>query len=190
MDKDDLKALCEGATTEEVDQLHRLLHQWTVGPENSYPVQMALLTRAQWRAAARLPLAVNQSRELVERKLTEFRHQTTGLFKGFETSVDARLNRLEESLQEYAKTADLTVTAMRSELRNVTNSAATIRKELDRGLTVWNKAREEVEVERRQLAETRAQVLKENKLLDAVSMILILLLILGCGYALGYLHAK
>jgi hypothetical protein len=153
-------------------------------------VQLALLTRAQWRAAARLPLAVNQSRELVERKLTEFRQQTTALLKGFEAGVDARLNRLEESLQQYARSGDLTVTAMRSELRNVTNAAATIRKELDRGLIVWNKAREDVEAERRQLAETRAQILKENKLVDAVSMILILLLILGCGYAIGYFHAK
>ena len=52
MDKDDLKALCEGMPAEEVDQLHRILHQWTIGPETSYPVQLALLTRAQWRAAA------------------------------------------------------------------------------------------------------------------------------------------
>ena len=75
-------------------------------------------------------MAVNQSRELVERKLTEFRQQTTELFKGFETSVDARLKRLEESLQQHATSGDQTVKAMHAELRNVKEASATLQKEL------------------------------------------------------------
>jgi hypothetical protein len=47
MDKNDLSALLKGASPEEVDRIHRLLHEWSVGPEDSYPVQLALLTRAQ-----------------------------------------------------------------------------------------------------------------------------------------------
>ena len=55
MDKDDLTALCAGLTTDEVDRVHRLLHEWSVGPDGSFPVQLALLTKAQWRIAANLP---------------------------------------------------------------------------------------------------------------------------------------
>ena len=49
MDKDDLTALLVDAPAEAVDQIHRLLHEWSVGPDSSFPVQLALLTKAQWR---------------------------------------------------------------------------------------------------------------------------------------------
>jgi hypothetical protein len=55
LDRDDLAALLAGASAEEVDQIHRLLREWNAGPENSFPVQLALLTKAQWRIAATLP---------------------------------------------------------------------------------------------------------------------------------------
>ena len=55
MDKNDLAALLVGAPADEVDRIHRLLYEWSVGPDNSFPVQLALLTKAQWRIAANLP---------------------------------------------------------------------------------------------------------------------------------------
>ena len=63
MDKDDLAALLVDAPVEEVDQIHRLLHEWNVGPDSSFPVQLALLTKARWRIAACLPRAMNDSRK-------------------------------------------------------------------------------------------------------------------------------
>ena len=51
LDKDDLAILCRDLTKEEVDRVHRLLHEWGTGPEDSFPAQFSLLTRAQLRAA-------------------------------------------------------------------------------------------------------------------------------------------
>ena len=59
LDKDDLAALCVGMTTGEVDRVHRLFHEWSVGPDNNFPVQLALLTKAQWRIAINLPRLMN-----------------------------------------------------------------------------------------------------------------------------------
>ena len=42
LDKDDLTARCVDAPAEEVDQIHRLLHEWSVGPDSSFPVQLAV----------------------------------------------------------------------------------------------------------------------------------------------------
>jgi hypothetical protein len=55
LDKDDLAVLCRDMTKEEVDRVHRFLHEWGIGPEDSFPVQFVLLTRAQLRAAASVP---------------------------------------------------------------------------------------------------------------------------------------
>ena len=52
LDNDDLAVLTANMTKEEVDRIHRFLHEWGTGPENSFPVQFVLLTRAQLRAAA------------------------------------------------------------------------------------------------------------------------------------------
>jgi len=58
LDKDDLAVLCRDMTKEEVDRIHRFLHEWGIGPEDSFPVQFVLLTRAQLRAAASIPRAI------------------------------------------------------------------------------------------------------------------------------------
>ncbi len=55
------------APAEEVDQIHRLLHEWSVGPDSSFPVQLSLLTKAQWRIAASQSAVLdgNDARKLI-----------------------------------------------------------------------------------------------------------------------------
>jgi hypothetical protein len=83
MDKNDLAALLVDASAEEVDRIHRLLHEWSVGPENSFPVQLALLTKAQWRVAATLPRVMKDSRKLIELHLAEYRRQSQAITDEF-----------------------------------------------------------------------------------------------------------
>ena len=83
MDKDDLTALLVDAPAEEVDQIHRLLHEWSVGPDSSFPVQLALLTKAQWRIAANLPRLMNDARKLIELHLGEYRRQSQAMADDF-----------------------------------------------------------------------------------------------------------
>lgn len=73
MDKNDLSALLKGASPEEVDRIHRLLHEWSVGPADSYPVQLTLLTRAQWRMTASVPRSLDDTRTWLELHLAEYR---------------------------------------------------------------------------------------------------------------------
>ena len=58
MDKDDLAILCRDLTKAEVDRVHRLIHEWSIGPEDSFPAQLSLLTRAQFKAAASIPRSI------------------------------------------------------------------------------------------------------------------------------------
>ena len=76
LDKDDLAVLRQGLTADEVERLHRLLHEWNLGPENSFPVQLTLLTVAQLRAAASVPRSITDSRKWLEQHLAEYRRQT------------------------------------------------------------------------------------------------------------------
>lgn len=86
-----------GGRASEVERrmLQRILSEWTRGDENSFPFQLALLTKSQWRAAASVPGEV-------ARVLEDYRH----------TAQDAAGRIVEAS---EAKLADFT--AARTDVR-------------------------------------------------------------------------
>jgi len=104
MYKNDLDALLVGAPADEVDRIHRLLHEWSVGPDNSFPVQLALLTKAQWRIAANLPRLMNDSRKLIELHLAEYQRQTGAIVDGFADTVDGKIEELKPVIETHAQT--------------------------------------------------------------------------------------
>ena len=99
LDKDDLAALCAGLTTYEVDRVHRLLHEWNVGPDSNFPVQLALLTRAQWRIAANLPRLMNDARKLIELHLGGYRRQSQAMADDFAGTVDGQNKELKKTVE-------------------------------------------------------------------------------------------
>jgi len=99
LDKDDLSALCAGLTTDEVDRVHRLLHEWNVGPDSSFPVQLALLTKAQWRIAANLPRLMNDACNLIELHLAEYRRQSQVMADDFAGTVDGQNKELKKTVE-------------------------------------------------------------------------------------------
>ncbi len=99
LDKDDLSALCAGLTTDEVDRVHRLLHEWNVGPDSSFPVQLALLTKTQWRIAANLPPLMNDACKLIELHLAEYRRQSQVMADDFAGTVDGQNKELKKTVE-------------------------------------------------------------------------------------------
>lgn len=135
LDRDDLAALLAGASAEEVDQIHRLLREWNAGPENSFPVQLALLTRAQWRIAATLPRTLNESRRLIELHLAEYRRQTQSLVTDFATVIDKRHGDLKEIISQHAETVKRDTSFASSRLTDVNEVAKSIQKNLQMAVT-------------------------------------------------------
>src|SRR5580698_1743506 len=81
MDDTCFDLLCNGLSADEARLFRKMLAEWSDGDENGFPVQLALLTRAQWRAAALVPQAVNEARILIPLHLAEYRRQTAELVK-------------------------------------------------------------------------------------------------------------
>src|SRR5439155_7147836 len=82
MDETDFDALVESTSPHEVKRLWKVLSEWCDGEENSFPVHLALLTRAQWRAAARIPQLVKESTKLMELIANRRWHRTGETFSG------------------------------------------------------------------------------------------------------------
>ncbi|MFZ0827956.1 MAG: DUF1998 domain-containing protein [Verrucomicrobiia bacterium] len=81
MEDTDFDSLCAGLSADDARRLRKIFVEWCDGDENGFPVQMALLTRAQWQAAASIPRSLNDSRKWLELHLAEYRRQTAELVK-------------------------------------------------------------------------------------------------------------
>jgi len=143
--KNDLAALCAGMTTEEVDRVHRLLHEWNVGPASSFPVQLALLTKAQWRIAAHLPRLMTDSRKLMELHLAEYRQQTVALVKNLATTIDCKTEGLKTVVAAHGDTVTQASVSIRNMLWETAEVAKQVRKRLDDGVSAWNRAKTDIE---------------------------------------------
>jgi hypothetical protein len=137
MDKDDLAALLMDAPAEEVDQIHRLLHEWGVGPDDSFPVQLALLTKAQWRIAACLPRTMNDSRKLIELHLAEYRRQSQAMADSFAATINSQNTELKTSIETHAKTTGQAAEQIRVRLAEAEAVARRVKSLMESAASDW-----------------------------------------------------
>ena len=136
--KDDLAVLCTGMTTDEVDRVHRLLHEWNVGPEDNFPVQLALLTKAQWRIAASLPRAMEDSRKLIELHLAEYRRQTKSVTGAFSSAAQIQTNELKKVVEVHAKITQLAAEQIQVRLNDAEIVARRVKTLIETAASDWN----------------------------------------------------
>jgi hypothetical protein len=138
MDKNNLEALLVGAPAEEVDQVHRLLHEWNVGPLNSFPVQLSLLTKAQWRIAANLPRLMNDSRKLLEQHLAEYRRQTKIMLDDFSNVAEKRAEELKIAVESHAKITNQAAEQIQVQLADAEAVARRVKSLMEGAVSEWN----------------------------------------------------
>ena len=148
LDKDDLAVLCRDLTKEEVDRVHRLLHEWGTGPEDSFPAQFSLLTRAQLRAAASIPRSIADSRKWLEQHLAEYRRQTAALTDDFAGMVDIKHGELKAIVLQHAETVKRDALFVSNRLVDANDVAKSIQKNLQTAVAEWNQSQDALERER------------------------------------------
>ena len=185
MDDTDFDALCEGAPPAEAKQLRKLLSDWCNGAENSFPVHLALLTRAQWRAAASIPHLVDQSRKLLQQEFTEQRQQAGELVQGFEKSAAAKIAELQIMLDEHAAKMAKTSVDTRAHFHVADDVASRIRRELEKGAEKWNKTMAEFEAATKRLMQLCADFQGRPWRSHWVLVALLVIATFVAGYAIG-----
>jgi len=137
LDKDDLTALCAGLTTDEVDRVHRLLHEWNVGTDSSFPVQLALLTKAQWRIAANLPGLINDSRKLIELHLAEYRRQSHAIADDFADTMDGQNKELNKTVEIHIQATRQAAEQIQVQLADAEAVASRIKSLMESAASEW-----------------------------------------------------
>lgn len=178
LDKDDLAILCRDMTKDEVDRVHRLLREWNIGPDASFPVQLALLTCAQLRAAASVPRSLNDSRKWLELHLTEYRQQTAALVKNFSAASGEKIEVFEHTIQRHAEAMKKAITVSHGHLAETEKAARQIKFELERGVAEskqdLKRIRDDIQDERIRLQKARRDLKTRMAWQEWIKILLVL----------------
>ena len=186
LNKDDLAALCAGMTTDEVDRIHRLLHQWNVGPDSSFPVQLALLTKAQWRIAANLPRLMNDSRKLIELHLAEYRRQSQAMADDFANTMVGQNKELKTAVEIHVQATRQAAEQIQMKLADAEAVARRIKSLMENAASEWKGIKASTTAQCERLGQV------SNDLQDRFAWRVILrtavwlLLALGIGLCIGH----
>jgi len=151
MDKDDLEALLVGAPAEEVDRVHRLLHEWSIGPDHNFPVQLALLTKAQWRIAATVARLMNDSRKLIEQHLDEYRRQTKTMLDDFSSTARQQTTELKTAVEINVRTTRQAAEQITAQLADAEAVAKQVKALMESAASEWNDIKASTTVQCKQL---------------------------------------
>lgn len=179
MQATDLDLLFDGLSTEEAKQMRRILAEWRIGDEHSFPVQLALLTRAQWHAAAQIPVLLKQS-------LADHRQQTTALLKHFSAANDAKSKELGKVIAAHKEAADTVLTELHTQTATAKRLLSEIDHALTKGTAELKRFRDEFVVERHRLAEERVRYEQQKNWGDWVIFAILLLAMVAIGIFVGW----
>ena len=138
MEDTDFDLLCVGLSPDEAKRMRKILAEWNDGDENGFPVQLAMLTRAQWQAAASIPRSLNDSRKWLELHLAEYRRQTAELVKNLSAVGEDQADELKNIVKAHTEALDQASGSFRSQLKSIGVFTQDIRKHLDDGISSYN----------------------------------------------------
>ena len=141
MDDTCFDLLCKDLSADEAKLFRKMLVEWSDGDENGFPVQLALLTRAQWHAAALVPQAVNESRKLIELHLAEYRRQTAELVKNLSAVGEDQADELKNVVKAHTEALNQASGSFRSQLKEIGAAAQDIRRHLDDGVSAHHRVK-------------------------------------------------
>jgi hypothetical protein len=100
-------------------------------------VQLALLTKAQWRIAANLPRLMNDSRKLIEAHLAEYRRQTKTMEDDFSSTTGQQTAELKTAVENHAKMTEQAAGQIQVQLADAETAAKPIKSLMESAASEW-----------------------------------------------------
>ena len=158
MDDTDFDFLCKDLSAGEAKLFRKMLAEWSDGDENGFPVQLVMLTRAQWRAAALVPQAVNESRKLIELHLAEYRRQTAALIGNLSAVGEEQTGELNNIFKAHTEALNHASGSFRSQLKEIGAAAMDIRRHLDDGVSAHHRVKNDLKAASEKFQKTCAEL--------------------------------
>jgi hypothetical protein len=180
MDDTCFDLLCKDLSADEARLFRKMLVEWSDGDENGFPVQLALLTRAQWRAAALVPQAVNDSRKLIELHLAEYRRQTKEMTDDFSGTLKEQSEEFKADTEKHGQTIQQAVMHIKLQIVDAEIVARRVKLQMENAASEWREIKTSTTAQCEQLEQV------SNDLQDRFAWRVILRSVVWFLLALGY----
>ena len=158
MDDSDFDLLCDGASPEETKRLRKVLGDWWAGDEKGFPAQLALLTRAQWRAAATVPCFVHDARQSLHQEFAQHHKQAMDLLNQLQQVTSTYLRDQKRLVDKHAADSAKAIAELRIPLSEAEAVAKRVRLELETGAQKWTDAVTEFQAATKRLTQLCADL--------------------------------
>ena len=153
MDDTCFDLLCKDFSIEEARLFRKMMVEWSDGDENGFPVQLALLTRVQWRAAALVPQAMNDSRQLIELHLAEYRRQTKVMLDDFSGAAQKQAEEFKAAAEKHGQTIQQAVMHIKLQIVDAELVARRVKLEMEDAESEWRNIKTSTTAQCKRLAE-------------------------------------
>ncbi len=182
MEDTDFDLLGQGLTPNEAKQLRKIFREWGNGDENGFPVQLALLTRAQWRAAAQMPGTLQKIITAFETKLAAQQQQQAVLMKTLREAGDEKIRAFESTVAFHTETMEKVAAKHCEHLDETEKFAREIRRQMEAGLNETNRITKAYIDERQRLNAARQKYERSMEWREVFNQLgTFILIAVGCG---------
>lgn len=151
MDDTDFDFLCEGLSAGEAKRLRKIFMEWCDGNEDDFPVQLALLTRAQWRMAASVPRSLHDSRKWLELHLVGYQQQTNSIVNGFCRTAVTQTEELKTIVGNHTKITEQATERISVQLADAEAVARNVKTLMESAASEWRGIKASTTAERERL---------------------------------------
>ena len=181
MKETDLDYLGVGATPDEIRHIYKMVIEWSNGDPNSFPVQLALLTKAQWRAAARIP-------PLLAEKLAGHQKEMAASLKNFSSANDAKTKTLEGTIATHTEAMKKVASQSWENLEEIEKYARQIRERMEYGLRESDRITKSFIDERHRLEEARRNYEQSMEWREVFLNLTALIIAMAGGFIIGWYY--
>ena len=186
MDDTSFDLLCKGLSPNEAKLFRKIMKEWCAGDEDSFPVQLALLTKAQWLAAGRLPQLVTESGSVIEQQMESCRLKVACIVGNLSAASRENTIELRNIIKAHAEKVNESGVLVRNQLWQTEATAKEIAAQLLEGCTHWKAARNDFINERKTLEQERKDLAKRVQIRDGIYWGFIAFGLLAFGGLLEY----
>jgi hypothetical protein len=186
MDDTCFDLLCQGMSAEEAKLFRKMLAEWCDGDEDSFPVHLALLTCAQWRAAAQMPLTLEKNSKALWAQLAEYHKQITALMVTLGSAGDEKIKAFEDTVATHTEAMERVAKKSGNQLTEIERFAREIRGQMESGLRESARITKAFVDESQQLEAARLRYERNLEWRELFMRFMSYVIAIGSGILTGY----
>jgi hypothetical protein len=188
MDNTSFDLLCKGLSQDEAKLFRKILKEWCSGDEDSFPVQLALLTKSQWNAVAQMLIILQTFTDTFENKIADHQKQLSAVLKKAANAGDDKIEAFEKKIAVHTETMKQIAGKSYHHLDETEAFAREIRRQMEQGLRESDRITKSIIDERHSLDGARQRYENRMEWRETALQILALMLAVVIGFIIGWYY--